>query len=185
MAIRLGSNLSIVGKLFDFERQYFKTLKSLKAYPEENVPDGYEAYCEESETWYVFSSKNILDNKTGRWRRRIEIVDNLEETTPGKVLDARQGKILNEKILGNSGLVDGVKEFCDRIEKEVGRVSDNLTKLEGSKGKPGGLAGLNEQGQLEETQIPESLLNGLDEIKRRLSSLEKGLDDIRKLLILT
>lgn len=68
MAITFGDNISYKGKKPLDERFLFKTLEDMKNYKENYLPA--LAFCqnEEDGKLYVYSSKNDIDEKIGRWR---------------------------------------------------------------------------------------------------------------------
>lgn len=69
MAIQLIDNNDYRGKKPNFERDSFKTLAAMKAYPETDIDEGHLSHCLEDGEKYVYKSGHALDEKTGRWRK--------------------------------------------------------------------------------------------------------------------
>lgn len=68
MGVLLNTNVKPVVKKFLDDRQKVSSLAQLRA--NTLVPDGFEAYCEETKKWYQYHSTNFEDSNTGKWRER-------------------------------------------------------------------------------------------------------------------
>lgn len=68
MAFRVGDNFNYQGQKPNFERDSFKTLADMKAYPETSIDEGHLSYCKEDGKRYEYKSSNDIDATTGRWR---------------------------------------------------------------------------------------------------------------------
>lgn len=98
MSVQVIDNFSYKGKKGNFERDNFDTLQAMRSYPEDGIDDGHVCFCNEDGNHYKFNHLNSVDGATGRWRLHNKSVNTLTETGEGKVLDARQGKILKDLI---------------------------------------------------------------------------------------
>lgn len=98
MSVQVIDNFSYKGKKGNFERDKFDTLQAMRSYPEDGIDDGHVCFCNEDGNHYKFNHLNSVDGATGRWRLHNKSVNTLTETGEGKVLDARQGKILKDLI---------------------------------------------------------------------------------------
>lgn len=98
MSVQVIDNFSYRGKKGNFERDNFDTLQAMRSYPEDGIDDGHVCFCNEDGNHYKFNHLNSVDGATGRWRLHNKSVNTLTETGEGKVLDARQGKILKDLI---------------------------------------------------------------------------------------
>lgn len=98
MSVQVIDNFSYKGKKGNFERDNFDTLQAMRSYPEDGIDDGHVCFCNEDGNHYKFNRLNSVDGTTGRWRLHNKSVNTLTETGEGKVLDARQGKILKDLI---------------------------------------------------------------------------------------
>ena len=78
MALRIGDNFNYQGQKPNFERDSFKTLAAMKAYPETSIDEGHLSYCKEDGKRYEYKSSNDIDATTGRWRE-FESGGGLEE----------------------------------------------------------------------------------------------------------
>lgn len=86
MALLIGDNFNYQANKPNFERDSFKTLSAMKAYPETSIDDGHISYCAETDKHYKFLSSNTVDSTTGKWRE-FETGDSLPtEGTAGQVL---------------------------------------------------------------------------------------------------
>lgn len=86
MALLIGDNFNYQANKPNFERDSFKTLSAMKAYPETSIDDGHISYCAETDKHYKFLSSNTVDSTTGKWRE-FESGDSLPtEGTAGQVL---------------------------------------------------------------------------------------------------
>lgn len=89
---------------WNFERDFFNDLASLKAASENDFPDLFITNV--NGELYQLNKSNSVDATTGKWRKYIgsrtavSIVDNLTSTSTTAALSANQGKVLK-------GLVDG------------------------------------------------------------------------------
>lgn len=79
MGIQVGDNFDHKSKKPLDARTSYATLASMKAVTDANIYEGCEAYCAETDKYYVFKSTNTVDADTGKWRERAggghEIVD--------------------------------------------------------------------------------------------------------------
>ena len=98
MSVQVIDNFSYKGKKGNFERDNFDTLQAMRSYPEDGIDDGHVCFCKEDGNHYKFNHENSVNGTTGRWRLHNKSVNTLTETGEGKVLDARQGKILKDLI---------------------------------------------------------------------------------------
>ena len=98
MSVQVIDNFSYKGKKGNFERDNFDTLQAMRSYPEDGIDDGHVCFCNEDGNHYKFNHLNSVEGATGRWRLHNKSVNTLTETGEGKVLDARQGKILKDLI---------------------------------------------------------------------------------------
>ena len=69
MAIQVASNFMLNSKNFLDARGGFKTIASMKAFPESGIPDGLITYVAPPvDKYYKFLSTNSNDPVTGKWR---------------------------------------------------------------------------------------------------------------------
>lgn len=118
MSVQVIDNFSYKGKKGNFERDNFDTLQAMRSYPEDGIDEGHVCFCNEDGNHYKFNRLNRVDGTTGRWRLHNKSVNTLTETGEGKVLDARQGKIL--------------KDLIDAKVIEAGGVSFDIVPTKGS-----------------------------------------------------
>lgn len=70
MGISIADNFNIQSKKPLDGRNQFATLALMKAVVDANVYEGCEAYCAETDKYYMFKSTNTVDEDTGKWRER-------------------------------------------------------------------------------------------------------------------
>ena len=70
MAINIADNFSYQGKKSLDSRTSYATLAAMKAVTDANIYEGCEAYCAETDKYYMFKSTNTVDESTGKWRER-------------------------------------------------------------------------------------------------------------------
>lgn len=73
----------------------------------------YEKSCAE----YYELLKKMIEEETG-----VVIVDNLDQEAPGSVLDARQGKVLNDKIKEASEKIAGIVKEMENIRSDTNAI---------------------------------------------------------------
>lgn len=86
MALLIGDNFNYQANKPNFERDSFKTLAAMKAYPETSIDDGHISYCAETNKHYKFLSSNPVDGTTGKWREFETGASLPEGGTEGQVL---------------------------------------------------------------------------------------------------
>ena len=64
----MTQNFGLKSQVPNFERDQFKTLAAMKAYPETALDDGHLSYCVETGKTYQYKSANAADAATGKWR---------------------------------------------------------------------------------------------------------------------
>lgn len=71
MSLVFADNLSINMKKQNVERDSFKTIAAMKAFPETSLPSIFTATCEEDGLVYIYNEKNDVNETTGKWRKLI------------------------------------------------------------------------------------------------------------------
>lgn len=57
------------GRNYDFTRQGFTTIESMKNFSENYLPPVYVSTCEEDGCLYIYNQSNIVTDETGKWRK--------------------------------------------------------------------------------------------------------------------
>lgn len=71
MSLAFADNLSINMKKQNVERDSFKTIAAMKAFPETSLPAIFTATCEEDGLMYIYNEKNDVDATIGKWRKLV------------------------------------------------------------------------------------------------------------------
>ncbi len=129
MSMTIIDNFSLKGKKFMDGRQDVATLAALKAIPDTDIPEGFQAYCRATKKWYKFDPTNTVDANTGKWR----------EVAAGEAAAA----IANAKA-------EAISTAASNADSKIkAAVTDKL-------GQPGGIATLAENGLVDTRFIPGS-----------------------------
>lgn len=140
MALRIGDNFNYQGQKPNFERDSFKTLAAMKAYPETSIDEGHLSYCKEDGKRYEYKSSNDIDATTGRWRE-FESGGGLEEVpiaTNGAVGGFKTGFTSTEKKYPVQVEEDG-KAF---VEVPWTDTNTTYTNMSGATSSTAGKSGL-------------------------------------------
>lgn len=89
------------------------SLSATSAAESEEKSADYEKSCAE----YYELLKKMIEEETG-----VVIVDNLDQEAPGSVLDARQGKILNNRIKEASEKIAGIVNDMENIRSDTNAI---------------------------------------------------------------
>lgn len=70
MAILIGTNLKYEGPYFLDDRNSIENIADLKTLNINSLPDGFEIYCKEANSWYSLNKKEEEDSLTGKFHKR-------------------------------------------------------------------------------------------------------------------
>lgn len=65
---QIADNFNYFGKKFLDSRDYFDTIKEMKEFDGNYVPEGFVTYCVENEKSYQYKEANVDDKILGKWR---------------------------------------------------------------------------------------------------------------------
>lgn len=68
MAISVADNFKIQLRKQNVERDSFKTIEDMKAFPESGLPSIFTATCEETGKIYMYRRTNEILEDLGKWR---------------------------------------------------------------------------------------------------------------------
>ena len=105
--------------------------------------------------------------KTGKYSDLIgtpSIIDNLSSDSTTDALSAKQGRILNGYIKDNDTMITTLQEDIIATEDEINKIKNNYIPIS-QKGSPNGVATLNSNALLKDTQLPVASKNTLGAIK--------------------
>lgn len=87
--IQVGDNFDHKSKKPLDARTSYATLALMKAVTDANIYEGCEAYCVETDKYYMFKSTNTVDADTGKWREREDSAGHVIEDSEGTALTQR------------------------------------------------------------------------------------------------
>lgn len=108
--IQLIDTFQYSGKKFLDIRKHCADLAELLATDETSVPDGFCKYVESVDAWYQYLSSNDLDDSTGRWRKKYEHREILNDEFAYAIVDASNNVLFGLKWNGESFIPKGMPE---------------------------------------------------------------------------
>lgn len=96
---------------------------------------------------------NLSITNTGVLNNSISVIDNLESESTTNALSANQGKILKGYITDNDTMITTLQEDVIKVEDDITKIKSNYIPVS-QKGNPNGVATLDNNALLKDTQLP-------------------------------
>lgn len=130
MSFIINQGFSLKSPQFNFERDYFKDVASLKAAAESDFPDYFITNV--AGVLYQLKKSNSVDATTGKWRRLATTSGNgvtVDSALSSTSTNPVQNKAIQSKLSGHENSIKANANGITELKKDVNTINTSISNL--------------------------------------------------------